>query len=212
MPGSLPKSFCHRRPSKHSGYFCFCSNFSRNAGYVFAPNYSFRIKSVQDRDADKYKDLKPIDVLNEQVVDDQLRDAKSETADMGESFLLKLVAALAVAAALTFMSFGKKEASLGSLVGVQRLSEASSSSSFVASPVGFTFSAFGYRFILPEYAPGWVYFWLLMAAGSGLFISEEALNIWVCLSYWLAYLWHECCRWMGHGILSLNLYQKIPRT
>ena len=26
----------------------------------------------------------------------------------------------------------------------------------------------------------WVYFWLLMAAGFGLFISEEALNVWVC--------------------------------
>uniref|UniRef100_A0A169WHU1 Uncharacterized protein n=1 Tax=Daucus carota subsp. sativus TaxID=79200 RepID=A0A169WHU1_DAUCS len=28
----------------------------------------------------------------------------------------------------------------------------------------------------------WVYFWLLMAAGFGLFISEEALNIWVGIS------------------------------
>lgn len=30
----------------------------------------------------------------------------------------------------------------------------------------------------------WVYFWLLMAAGCGLFISEEALNIWVCALCW----------------------------
>ncbi|KAI3801142.1 hypothetical protein L1987_29245 [Smallanthus sonchifolius] len=48
--------------------------------------------------------------------------------------------------------------------------------------VGFSFNAFGYRVILPEYTPGWVYFWLLMAAGCGLFISEEALNIWVGIS------------------------------
>ncbi|KAK1355969.1 SNARE associated Golgi protein family [Heracleum sosnowskyi] len=46
----------------------------------------------------------------------------------------------------------------------------------------FTFKAFGYRVMLPESAPGWIYFWLLMAAGFGLFISEEALNIWVGIS------------------------------
>ncbi|KAL0773193.1 hypothetical protein Bca101_038344 [Brassica carinata] len=55
----------------------------------------------------------------------------------------------------------------------RNLAKASSSS------VGFTFNAFGNRFVIPANAPGWVYFWLLMAAGFGLFISEEALNIWV---------------------------------
>lgn len=29
-----------------------------------------------------------------------------------------------------------------------------------------------------------MYFLLLMAAGFGLFVSEEALNVWVRLSYW----------------------------
>jgi hypothetical protein len=28
----------------------------------------------------------------------------------------------------------------------------------------------------------WVYFFLLMAAGFGLFVSEEALNVWVRVS------------------------------
>ncbi|CAM6117348.1 unnamed protein product [Calypogeia fissa] len=32
---------------------------------------------------------------------------------------------------------------------------------------------------LGEVTPGWVYFMLLMAAGCGLFVSEEALNVWV---------------------------------
>ena len=27
----------------------------------------------------------------------------------------------------------------------------------------------------------WGYFWLLMAAGFGLFVSEEAMNVWVSL-------------------------------
>ncbi|KAH7427056.1 hypothetical protein KP509_10G028500 [Ceratopteris richardii] len=33
--------------------------------------------------------------------------------------------------------------------------------------------------LIGERSPGWVYFWLLMAAGFGLFVSEEALNVWV---------------------------------
>lgn len=37
---------------------------------------------------------------------------------------------------------------------------------------------------LGEVTPGWVYFLLLMAAGFGLFVSEEALNVWVRASNW----------------------------
>ncbi|EEE56466.1 hypothetical protein OsJ_05675 [Oryza sativa Japonica Group] len=51
-----------------------------------------------------------------------------------------------------------------------------------AATIGYTFSLFGKKVIVPEYTPGWVYFWLLMAAGFGLFISEEALNVWVGIS------------------------------
>ncbi|CAN6246890.1 unnamed protein product [Urochloa humidicola] len=51
-----------------------------------------------------------------------------------------------------------------------------------AATIGYTFSAFGKKVIIPEYTPGWVYFWLLMAAGFGLFISEEALNVWAGIS------------------------------
>ncbi|KAL3692879.1 hypothetical protein R1sor_006530 [Riccia sorocarpa] len=47
----------------------------------------------------------------------------------------------------------------------------------------------GFSLSLGERTPGWVYFFLLMAAGFGLFVSEEAMNVWVgaslarCLSY-----------------------------
>ncbi|MCO5608986.1 hypothetical protein L7F22_063206 [Adiantum nelumboides] len=37
---------------------------------------------------------------------------------------------------------------------------------------------FGGELLIGERSPGWVYFWLLMAAGFGLFVSEEALNVW----------------------------------
>ncbi|XP_013725026.1 inner membrane protein BB_0250-like [Brassica napus] len=66
----------------------------------------------------------------------------------------------------------KGSASSGAPFEVKSLAKASSS-------VGFTVNAFGNRFVIPASAPGWVYFCLLMAAGFGLFISEEALNIWV---------------------------------
>jgi hypothetical protein len=42
----------------------------------------------------------------------------------------------------------------------------------------------------------WVYFWLLMAAGFGLFISEEALNVWVCPLY--RYLQHDHAQLRPH--------------
>lgn len=38
---------------------------------------------------------------------------------------------------------------------------------------------FGREMLIGERSPGWIYFWLLMAAGFGLFVSEEALNVWV---------------------------------
>eukprot|EP00898_Chlorokybus_atmophyticus_P001652 jgi/Chlat1/2488/Chrsp175S02358 len=38
---------------------------------------------------------------------------------------------------------------------------------------------FGRDWMLADSTPGWVYFALLMAAGCGLFVSEEALNVWV---------------------------------
>ncbi|GAB2213712.1 hypothetical protein Drorol1_Dr00018025 [Drosera rotundifolia] len=95
----------------------------------------------------------------------------------GSSFVAILAIAAGVALTITFISI-RKQPSLGSSFEIQSLADYSSSA-LATSSSGFTFKAVGYRIILPEYAPGWVYFWLLMAAGCGLFISEEALNIWV---------------------------------
>lgn len=113
-----------------------------------------------------------------------LRDQKDGVSGKGSSFLAKLAIGVGVAATVTVVSICLKQQTLGSSlsVGIQCLSDVSSSSSLAASSAGFAFNAFGYRVVLPEYAPGWVYFWLLMAAGCGLFISEEALNIWVGIS------------------------------
>ncbi|XP_009629766.1 uncharacterized protein [Nicotiana tomentosiformis] len=104
---------------------------------------------------------------------------EGKTVRTGSSFLAKLAIALGIAATITFLSIGLKQPNQGSNFGIQYLVDGSSSSTITTPASGFSFKAFGYRVMLPEYAPGWIYFWLLMAAGCGIFISEEALNIWV---------------------------------
>ncbi|CAN0915429.1 hypothetical protein LINGRAHAP2_LOCUS29126 [Linum grandiflorum] len=104
---------------------------------------------------------------------------ENQSSDTWHTFLRILIAALGVAAILTVISAGLGPPSAGLFSGVQCLDEIS----LAAVLVGYNFKAFGYRIILPEYAPGWLYFWLLMAAGCGLFINEEALNIWLGISW-----------------------------
>ncbi|KAL8143864.1 hypothetical protein V2J09_016896 [Rumex salicifolius] len=143
---------------------------------------SFRIGCFQRGDAEDLTATNSTDSSQEHP--DQLSDlvlgAQEEkfTGTSG-SFLAKLGIAVALAITVTVASINFKRTDLGSPLGVQYIADGSSSAMAASSPLGFTFQAFGYKVILPEYAPGWVYFWLLMAAGFGLFISEEALNIWV---------------------------------
>ncbi|XP_077229673.1 uncharacterized protein LOC143862501 isoform X2 [Tasmannia lanceolata] len=108
-----------------------------------------------------------------------LEDWEFEKSSLGISFLAKLAIALGIAVAATIISICFKRPTLGSSFGVPFLFDGSSASAPAVPSVGFTLTIFGYRVVLPQYAPGWIYFWLLMAAGCGLFISEEALNIWV---------------------------------
>ncbi|KNA09455.1 hypothetical protein SOVF_153330 [Spinacia oleracea] len=143
---------------------------------------SFRVRSFQPNQDSEVDDAASTDnSLNEGVRLNEELFKGHQDSGKGSSFLAKLAIGLGVAATVTFLSIGFKEQNLGTSLGVeiQRLADVSSSSSLAASSVGFSFKAFGYRVVLPQYAPGWVYFWLLMAAGCGLFISEEALNIWV---------------------------------
>ncbi|KAK6940533.1 hypothetical protein RJ641_030064 [Dillenia turbinata] len=140
-------------------------------------------KSLQHEGAENYGaagDHDPVD-RKERDGDGGLECQEHKSSRSGTSFLVVLAIALGIAAIATAVSIGLQQPALGSSFGVQILAD-SSSAALISSPVGFSFKAFGYRFILPEYTPGWIYFWLLMAAGCGLFISEEALNIWVGMS------------------------------
>ena len=83
-------------------------------------------------------------------------DEKNTNTDFEFSFLAKIAIALGIAATITLISIGVKRPVLGSSLGFQFLPESSSSSVMAAQPVGFTFKAFGYRIVLPEYAPGYI--------------------------------------------------------
>ncbi|XP_059432435.1 uncharacterized protein LOC132165770 isoform X2 [Corylus avellana] len=190
-PGSLShsplltsKSFA-RRPMTHSSCFNVSQRlFANESGHLLVFHFSrpstFRTRSFQQDNAESYEDARSEDVLDEDSLTNVvLGNGNNGHIGSGSSFLAKIAIVLGIAVIATVISIGLKQPVLGSSLGIQFLAEGSSSSVMAASPVGFTFKAFGYRVILPEYAPGWIYFWLLMAAGCGLFISEEALNIWV---------------------------------
>ncbi|KAK3013416.1 hypothetical protein RJ639_010228 [Escallonia herrerae] len=146
--------------------------------HSFQPS-TFRIRSFQPDDAENYEATRSIDASEGQ---DKVANEVFENRDKkgtGSSFLAKLALVLGIIATVTVVSVGLKQTNQGSLLGIQYLPDGPSYSTIATPADGFTFKAFGYRFLLPQYAPGWIYFWLLMAAGCGLFISEEALNIWV---------------------------------
>ncbi|XP_048131718.1 uncharacterized protein LOC115753391 isoform X2 [Rhodamnia argentea] len=142
---------------------------------------SLRARSLQQGDGEGFEAIISKDTPDEaDTVENELQDKEKSGAIGGRLFLIKLAIALGIAVFGTLISLSVKWSSSGSSLGFQILADDSSSAAVMAaSPVGFSFKAFGYKVLLPEYAPGWIYFWLLMAAGCGLFISEEALNIWI---------------------------------
>ncbi|RLN07860.1 hypothetical protein C2845_PM11G00620 [Panicum miliaceum] len=97
----------------------------------------------------------------------------------GASLLAKVAVAIGIAATVIAISLVMKQPSSGPSFSLPQIVDASAQSDAAAATIGYTFSVFGKKVIIPEYTPGWVYFCLLMSAGFGLFISEEALNVWI---------------------------------
>lgn len=137
-----------------------------------------RIKCSKHEGEENYEALKSKDILDTQ---DRIEVQTNGIEGHNKTeipFLAMIGIALGIAALATIASI-RQQPILGSPSGLQILSEGSSSSAVAPVAAGFTFKVFGFSVIIPQCAPGWIYFWLLMAAGCGLFISEEALNIWV---------------------------------
>lgn len=84
---------------------------------------------------------------------------ENKTADSESAFLSKLGILLGIAAAITLVSVGIKSPSQGTSHGIQFLLDGSSSSTLAAPTGAFSFRAFGYRVVLPEYAPGYASVW-----------------------------------------------------
>ncbi|CAN6684767.1 unnamed protein product [Malus baccata var. baccata] len=151
---------------------------------LFTPK-TFRIRSFSEEDAGNNEVEISKDILDGEdgISDELLGNVVNTEISTESSFLAKIAIALGVAATVTLISVGIKGApAIGSSNGIQIFPDSSSSSVMAAANVSFTIKAFGYSIVLPAFAPGWIYFWLLMAAGCGLCISEEALNIWVGIS------------------------------
>ncbi|KAF9606783.1 hypothetical protein IFM89_028159 [Coptis chinensis] len=153
-------------------------------GIFSCRNRALRVRALEPREEGNSETSTSSDIQNgrEKRADEVLGDLMIETSDSESSFLAKMAIALGIAATLTIICVGLKWPSQGSNVMLPVLTHGSSTSASAVNSTGFTVKAFGYQFILPAYAPGWIYFWLLMAAGCGLFVSEEALNIWVGIS------------------------------
>ncbi|EHA8586966.1 hypothetical protein COCNU_scaffold001222G000010 [Cocos nucifera] len=114
-------------------------------------------------------------------ISQMLEGLEVNNSNLRISFLAKLAVTLGIAATVTLVSVCTWPPS-GSSFQLPHCVNSSSQSVPMPMPTSFTLTIFGCRIIFPEYTPGWVYFWLLMAAGCGLFISEEALNVWVGIS------------------------------
>ncbi|PKI76776.1 hypothetical protein CRG98_002762, partial [Punica granatum] len=187
---ALSPTLLRPRPAK----LCSCSSAvagsrvlllgrNKNVKWLTVPPLSkcptFRVSSFREGDGEVFETTSSKDKPDGlDGVDNEIFQIKREMLNNGgNSFLVKLAIAIGLAAIITVISLVKQN-TLGATLGFKVLAENSASQLVASPPASFSFKAFGYKVFIPEYAPGWVYFWLLMAAGSGLFISEEALNIW----------------------------------
>lgn len=146
--GVMPCNFL----SFYFGCCCVCVILSIECNNLVFEN---SIRSFQQENAESYEDARSQDILDEQ---DRLTDEVIGNDNNGRgSFLAKVAIVLGIAATATIISICLKWPVLGSSLGIQFLAEGSSSSVMAAPPVGFTFKAFGYNVVLPEYAPGYAH-------------------------------------------------------
>ncbi|KAA8543482.1 hypothetical protein F0562_021023 [Nyssa sinensis] len=116
-----------------------------------------RIRSFQQEDTEIFEAKGSEDAQEGQdmVSDDVFGNRETTTAGVRSSILAKLAIVLGIAATVTLISVGLKRIIHGSTLGVQYLADGSSSSTLATPAAGFTFKAFGYKVVLPEYAPGY---------------------------------------------------------
>ncbi|KAL8191885.1 hypothetical protein R6Q57_028616 [Mikania cordata] len=182
-PSSAKSFFNNRSSSNLNQTNCrLVTKFGHNSAQKWFRHSKSCFRSLKQEDED-YSDNANTTNNSErrdEIIDVILGSQETKTTGTRSSLLAQLAILLGIAATVTLLSIFLKQPNQGPTFGIQILDMGASTSAVPS--IGFSFNAFGYRVVLPEYTPGWVYFWLLMAAGCGLFISEEALNIWVGIS------------------------------
>lgn len=102
--------------------------------------------------------------------------SEENSGKVNETWILRLlVAPLLIAAAATVFSIWQTNG----ITWGQQAGNIFASKTYAETGNHFDLNIFGIHIQTGEGCPGWIYFWLLMAAGCGLFVSEEALNVWV---------------------------------
>lgn len=119
-------------------------------------HYRSRIGCFKQEDKEKYEASKSKDIPDTQVrfTNEAQVNGKDGNNKMEIPFRAMIAIALGIAVTATIASIAQNPIG-GSSFGLQILSEGSSSSAVVPATAGFTFKAFGYRVMLPEYAPGY---------------------------------------------------------
>ncbi|XP_054784701.1 uncharacterized protein LOC129291406 isoform X3 [Prosopis cineraria] len=150
-----------------------CCRLFANENKALLVSRLSRIKtgSFKYDDKDSYEASKPKDVLErkDSINSDVLLDGK-EGYNVGIPFLVMMAIAMGIAVTATLISIYQQPI-LGSSFVVRSLSESSSSSAVDPAAAGFSFKVFGYKIILPEYAPGnW--------QGEGLGDYEGGAKVW----------------------------------
>lgn len=121
------------------------------------------MKSIQHDNAES-SDTEKSEVIPEdenRASDIAIGSLENKIADDKSSLLSKLGILLGIAAVITLVSVGLKPPSLGTSTGIEYVLDGSSSSTLAGPAGAFSFRAFGYKVVLPEYAPGYASIWIL---------------------------------------------------
>lgn len=119
-------------------------------------HYRNKIRCFKQEGEKNYEALKSKDIQNTQEDrfsnEVQIND-KEEHNKTEIPFLALIAIALGIAVIATLASISQQPI-LGSQFGLRILWDGSSSSGVIPAAAGFSFKVFGFRVIIPEYAPG----------------------------------------------------------
>jgi hypothetical protein len=118
-------------------------------------HYRNRIRCIKKEGGENYEASKSKDISD--IQDRISNEVKTNGSKTEIPFLAMIAIALGIAAIATLASI-RHQPILGSLSGLQILSEGSSSAAVAPVAAGFTFKVFGFSVIVPQYAPGYPFF------------------------------------------------------